>query len=46
MEHEYKLDVTTDVIRRFCWYYSLFSTNKTAAAPPDSPLHMSVAKPA
>jgi hypothetical protein len=48
MEHEYKLNVTehnlTDVIHRFCWYYSLFSTKKTATAPPDSPLLMSVAK--
>ena len=41
MEREYKLDVTeqnlADVIHRFCWYYSPFSTKKTAAAPPDSP---------
>jgi hypothetical protein len=36
MEREYKLNVReqlTDVIHRFCWYYSLFSTKKTAAAP-------------
>jgi len=41
MEREYKLDVTeqnlADVIHHFCWYYSLFSTKKTVAAPPDSP---------
>ncbi|XP_066378272.1 uncharacterized protein [Miscanthus floridulus] len=41
MGREYKLDVTAqnlaDVIHRFCWYYSPFSTKKTAAAPPDSP---------
>ncbi|OQU75871.1 hypothetical protein SORBI_3010G047600 [Sorghum bicolor] len=38
---EYKLDVTeqnlADVIHRFCWYYSPFSTKKPAAAPKDSP---------
>jgi hypothetical protein len=40
-EREDKLNVTeqnlADVIRRFCWYYSPFSTKKTAAAPSDSP---------